>query len=350
MPSDQKTLLILTPGFPESERDTTCLPAQQQFVKSVQAEFTEVQIIILTLQYPEFPARYFWNHIRVISFGIRSGFYQKLRWTRVWRELTKIYKQTRIIGILSFWCTECSLLGTYFGRIYGLRHYSWILGQDARKNNISIRIMRPKPEELIAISDFLADEFYMNHRTRPLHIIPNGLDDRLFPETLVTRDIDILGAGSLIPLKQYDVFINVIVQVLEYFPALKTMICGKGPELQNLQSLIGKLGLQQQISLTGELPHHEVISLIQRSKIFLHPSSYEGFSGACIEALYAGAHVISFTKPMNYPISHWHVVKTISEMKEKICSLLKQESLDHKRVMAYPVSRTAKEVMKLFGN
>ena len=53
---------------------------------------------------------------------------------------------------------------------------------------------------------------------------------------------------------------------------------------------------------------------MQRTKIFLHTSSYEGFSGACLEALYAGAHVISFCEPMKQKIDHWHIVKDEKEM------------------------------------
>ena len=80
---------------------------------------------------------------------------------------------------------------------------------------------------------------------------------------------------------------------------VKAVLIGEGPERMKLQSLITALGLQSNISLTGELSHPEVLQWMQRTKIFLHPSSYEGFGVVCIEALHAGAHVISFVKPMD---------------------------------------------------
>jgi len=44
------------------------------------------------------------------------------------------------------------------------------------------------------------------------------------------------------------------------------------------------------------LAHPELLEWMQRGKVFLHPSSYEGFGIVCIEALCSGAEVISFVK------------------------------------------------------
>ena len=38
---------------------------------------------------------------------------------------------------------------------------------------------------------------------------------------------------------------------------------------------------------------------------------------ACLEALYAGCHVISFCKPMNTDFEHWHIVNTEEDMIKK---------------------------------
>lgn len=350
MSPHQKTLIILTPGFPANESDTTCLPAQQQFVKAVQRHFPAIQMIILTLKYPFTFSNYYWHNIRVISFGIQKGFYRQFAWMQVWKALKQIKKKHDVLGLLCFWCTESALIGNWFGRIYHLPHYNWILGQDAKRNNFCIKWMRPKSDELIALSDFLANEFYKNHGVKPAHIIPNGIDTALFEEYAGARNIDVLGAGYLAPLKQYDMFIDIIKELSCYFPVLKAMICGKGEEEQRLLSKIKDLQVCEQVSLTGELPHSEVVRLMQQTKIFLHPSSYEGFSAACLEALYAGAHVISFCKPMNKEISHWHIVHNQEEMWQKAIKLLKDPQLDQKPVIAYSLDETVKSVMKLFDH
>src|SRR4029077_11905070 len=106
--------------------------------------------------------------------------------------------------------------------------YCWLLVKDARKTNNVVKLLRPLPDNLIALSDFIQKEFEKNFSIRPQHIIPIGVDPLLFDNKYVEKDLDILGTGSLIPLKQYDVFIEVIDELTKQFPALKAAICGKG--------------------------------------------------------------------------------------------------------------------------
>ncbi len=343
------TLVILTPGFPESEEDTTCLPAQQAFIKALNHTFPSIRLIILSFQYPSTPSDYHWHGNPVISFGITGGFYRKLQWMYIWERLRQIKKENNILGLLSFWCTECALIGKYFGRLYGIKHYCWVCGQDARKENKLVRFIRPKSHELIAMSDSLAKEFYKNHGIQPHCIIPNGIDTIQFKEPSTGRDIDILGAGSLIALKQYQVFLDIVSALSFHFPQLKAMICGKGAEEPRLQAQITTLNIPHVVSLAGERSHPEIIRLMQRTRVFLHPSSYEGFSTACIEALYAGAQVISFCSPMAQTLRHWHIVNNKEEMLQKAAELLRDPQLDHERVMAYSMEDSARSMMKLFG-
>ena len=109
------------------------------------------------------------------------------------------------------------------------------------------------------------------------------------------------------------------------------------------------MGLEENVSLAGELPYQEVLAMMQRAKILLHPSAYEGFSGVCMEALYAGAHVISFCRAMNENIDHWYIVQSEEEMKEKILELLHDPGTAYKSVTAFPMDDTVKKIMELFS-
>jgi glycosyltransferase involved in cell wall biosynthesis len=346
----RKTLIILTPGFPANEEDTTCLPAQQSFVRSLNKLFPEVQIIILSFEYPFFKSEYLWYNNKTIAFGGRNKkhIFRFLLWRKVWKKLKIINQQENIIGLLSFWCTETALIGKFFARKNKRKHFCWLLGQDARKGNKHVRRVNPTGEELIALSDFIANEFYKNYRIFPLHVIPIGIDPSQFPTKAHQRDIDILGVGSLIGLKQYDIFIKIILQLKRIFPNIRAAICGKGGEQTTLKSLIISSKLEENVSLLGEKPHHEVLALMQRSKIFLHPSAYEGFGVVCLEALFAGAQVISFCNPANQKIDHWHIVKTEVEMIGKSVELLNSSSTDFTSVLPFPMDNTTKEIMKLF--
>ena len=69
-----------------------------------------------------------------------------------------------------------------------------------------------------------------------------------------------------------------------------------------------------------------------------------------MEALYAGAEVISFHKPMNETIPHWHNVNTKEEMLEKVLKLLRSPGHSHPSVLYHSIDETAKKAMKLFGH
>jgi glycosyltransferase involved in cell wall biosynthesis len=345
----RRTLIILSPGFAINEEDSTCLPAQQSFIKSLNKLFPDLKVIIIAFEYPFLKSEYMWFTNLVITFAgkNRRKILRLLMWWKIWRKLKNITQEENIIGLLSFWCTETALVGKLFAKKFKLKHYCWILGQDARKGNKMIRFIKPKSEELIAMSDFLAEEFFSNYKIHPQHIITNGINPELFSQNNFERNIDISAAGSVIPLKRYDVFINVINQIKKSIPPVKATLCGKGEEEEKLKSLIEKFNLQKNITLTGEIPHDEVLKIMQRSKIFLHTSSYEGFSGACLEALYAGAHVISFCQPMKQKIDHWHIVKNEKEMIAKTIELLTNSSTDFTSILPFSMDDTARKMMKL---
>jgi glycosyltransferase involved in cell wall biosynthesis len=351
MKDKQLTFIIISPGFAIDEKDSTCLPLQQNLIKAINRNFPGIKIIILALRYPSIQSEYDWYGNKVITFGRRnkgkiSTFFL---WRKVWLCLKKLNKENNIKGLLSFWMGECALLGNRFGKRYDINHYCWVLGQDAKKENKHAWRMQSNQQELVALSDFIVEELYKNHSIIPGHIIPPGIDAAEFSKKIVERDIDVMGAGSLISLKQYELFINIVFRLKEIFPGIKATLCGKGPEEENLKNLISFFKLEDTISLAGERPHAEVMEMMQRTKVFIHPSSYEGFGVVCIEALYAGAQVISFCKPMNEEIQRWHIVKEENEMLQKAIELLHKADIDNMPVMIFSMDDCAKKMMHLFG-
>jgi glycosyltransferase involved in cell wall biosynthesis len=350
MKTKQSVLIIITPGFPVNEEDSTCLPAQQNFIRAVNANFSDVEVIILTFQYPFVKAIYQWHGNTVMAFGGKNkgNISRFIIWKRVWQQLKIIHKETNIIGLLSFWCGECAFVAQRFTKKYQLLHYCWVLGQDAKKDNHYVKKTGAEPKNFIALSDFIQQEFFKNHHILPAHIIPLGIDIGEYKTVVQGKRIDILAAGSLILLKKYDVFINVIAILKKAYPEIKAMLCGDGPEMMKLKNKIRHFSLEDNIILTGEKSHSELLDIMQQAKIFLHTSSYEGFGMVCTEALYAGAQVISFCKPMNNPIKNWHVVQTDKEMADKAAALL-QHLPAAENVLPYAIDDTAKSVLRLFG-
>ncbi len=346
------TLVILSPGFPASEADTACMPPQQLFVKALKEICPGLRIIVLTFHYPFSAAEYEWHGVKVIALGGRDNGRLKrvLTWVKAWVALRKINREHHVLGLLSFWFGECALIGNYFAKRHHLRHYSWLLGQDAKRGNKYFRWIKPRGDTLIALSDFLAREVILNHGVVPANVIPVGIDISMFPQLPLKRDIDVLGAGSLIPLKQYHLFVEAIALLKPFYPNIKAVLCGKGPEMENLKVLAKSLNLNGNLVFNGELPHAAVLDLMQRSKIFLHPSNYEGFGSVLAEALFGGAHVVSFCKPMRQDYRHHHVVKNKEEMFRELLAILKNRNRGHDRVSMCPAEQIAKNMISLYAD
>ena len=350
MSSKTKRLVILTPAFPANGSEENWVHSLQLFLHSVKRLFPEIEIIVISFIYPHNISKYKWNGIEIFSFdGMSYRKYKRpLLWGKIWRKLSEINKQKKITIILSIWCGECALVGKYFGKRNSIKHFAWICGQDARAKNKLVKYIRPLPTELIAKSDFLIEEFYRNHHIRPAYLIPNGIDTSLFGPP-AERDIDILGAGSLSFLKQYDIFVEVIAGLKANIPEIRAILCGDGEHEDGIKKMREDLSLEKNLTLSGMLTLAETIKQFQRTKIFLHPSSYEGFSMACLEALYAGAHVISFVKPMHHEIRNWHIVASKEEMQQKAYDLLKDSQLNHEQIFTYSIDDSAASMMELFG-
>lgn len=345
------TLIILTPGFAASEEDSTCLPMQQSLVQTFGEIYPQVKIVICSFQYPYCTKTYNWHGATVYSFnGKNRGGLQRL-WLRqrILRRLNKIRRREKIIGLLSFWYNECAAVGKLFAAKYNIPHRCWLLGQDARVGNRYPFSHPMPPNELVALSDFMQEEFERNYAVRPLHVITPAINPLRFLLQNEQKYIDLLAAGSLIPLKRYELFVEVVALVKKTRPDVKAVLIGEGPERKRIETLIHQHGLEANIQLKGLLPHKEVVKLMQQAKIFLHPSSFEGFGVVCLEALFGGAQVISFVKPMKREIPCWYFVQSVEEMAEKARQILQNPDSVYEGKLVFSMNETAQKIKELFA-
>ncbi|MGN6401903.1 MAG: glycosyltransferase family 4 protein [Flavisolibacter sp.] len=349
MNDESQTLVILTPGFAASETDDTCLPMQQFFIRTLKKSYPHVNVIVLSFHYPYRKSVYQLFNATIISLNGRNkrGLFKLLLRQKALSTLRRIKSEYKITGLLSFWYNECALVGKRFARENDIKHCCWLLGQDARKTNEYPGQVGLNENEMIALSDFLQDEFERNHGVKPFAVVPPAADiSQLI--TKQERDIDLLAAGSMIPLKQFHVFLEVVVEIKKVFPNVRTVLIGDGPEKEHLENLAKTLGLGKNIHFTGQLEHSDVLQQMQRTKIFLHPSSYEGFSGVCQEALGCGVHVISFCKAMHSEIGQWHIVLSKKEMQEKSIEILQSDKTTFTSTTPYCMEDSVKKIMEVF--
>src|SRR5687768_7629912 len=106
MNRDEKTLVVLTPGFAKDEADSTCLPMQQQLIRTLKEMHPQLNLIVLSFQYPYHTKKYTWYNIKVIPFNgqNKGGISRLLLRKKINTVLKKIHNETPISELLSFWC------------------------------------------------------------------------------------------------------------------------------------------------------------------------------------------------------------------------------------------------------
>lgn len=321
LPGSPRHVLLLVPGFPKDESDTTCIPALQSYVRALHRLHPECKLSIISFQYPFTQNCYTWNGIPVYPCrGENRGKIRRLwTWITALRYIRSIHCQMPVDVMHSFWLEETTLVGQWANRFLGVHHVASLMGQDASFDNSYLR--RLKFDRLITTAGSANAVKTLGNNGRIDRTIPIGLDMQDFPQAKPDRSIDILGVGALTNLKNFSLFIDLIRELKEDHAGINCMIIGGGPDQQQLESAVAKHGLENNVRLTGQLDRPAVLQHMANSRILLHTSSYESQGYVFNEALYSGMSVVCFPVG-NAASSKTHQCETRREMLQTLRKLL----------------------------
>ena len=121
-------------------------------------------------------------------------------------------------------------------------------------------------------------------------VTPNYVDTETFAPRAAEKEFDLLFIGRLNPQKNLESLLDALRGL-----KLKSVIIGSGPLENVLKEKARAVDLD--INWKGNLPNTELPEYLNRSKIFILPSHYEGHPKTLIEAMAAGAAVIGTNVP-----------------------------------------------------
>ncbi len=341
-------IVCLTPGFPENEKDSRCIPALQIYLKALKKENKSLEVTVISLDYPFKKDCFQWNHITIYSMNGKSqkGLKRVILWMKVVSIFLKINRNRKVTHIHSFWYGECAFIGSFISTFHKAAHICTLMGQDAKRNSLYSKAIIKKPI-LVGLSDFHAESIVNSLKIVPDRIIPWGLESSLSNNiNMEKRDIDILGVGSLFPVKNFSLFIDLIDNLIKQNDQLICAIVGAGDEKDMLLKKISRLGISKNVKLIGGLERDEVLNYMSRSKLLLHTSNYESFGMIFIEALSVGTYVVS--KPIGcYVKSHmWETGESKNELIEMVQKKLKQNN--RKCIYPFDINKTVQEYTALY--
>jgi glycosyltransferase involved in cell wall biosynthesis len=300
-----KNVLWIVPGFAAHEADSSCLPPLQALARSLTAT-GGVEIEILSLHYPFAPSRYRWNGIPVHALGGRNRPYpaRLAWWATALRAIHSEISRRRPALLHAFWAEEAAFLAALAARAHRLPLTCTLMGQDALPSNRWLRWLPLSRLHTVAVSDFQAEVWQQTTGHAAGAVIPWGLRAEDFSKkTDSEKTYDLLGVGSLIPLKRYDWFLEVVEKLLPARPGLRTALIGSGPERPRLEALARARGLP--VDFLGQQPRETALDWMRRSRVLLHPSRYESYGYVLAEALACGAAVVA--APVGLALGHPHI-------------------------------------------
>ena len=112
---------------------------------------------------------------------------------------------------------------------------------------------------------------------------------------------NLITVGRLEPQKNHLLLINSFAKISSEFPNEKLLIFGTGKLKEKLENRINELGLNEKVILKGETSN--VKNELEKSKIFILSSDYEGMPNALMEAMATGTACISTDCPCGGPKS-----------------------------------------------
>lgn len=218
-------------------------------------------------------------------------------------ELAGFLKTQGVQVILAEFGTQ-ALVMAKLGNDLGIPVFTYWRGTDAskmlqsRQRVRSYKLMMPRLAGMFSVSQFLLDNLARHGVSHTnAHVVPSGVDIQRFKPTEKSKG-SFLAVGRMVEKKAPQVTLRAFATAARGREAHLTFI-GDGPLLDPCKALARDLGIAQQVTFTGALPHDTVRQHLASTEVFLQHSvtardgNSEGLPTAIQEALACGCLTIS---------------------------------------------------------
>ncbi|HRH36750.1 MAG TPA: glycosyltransferase family 4 protein [Flavobacteriales bacterium] len=342
------SVLIIVPGFPKDEQDDQCLPFIQTYVRCFHEQYGPGSVRVLATQYPFKRGSYRWNGIEVYACGGANKRWAKpFTWWRALRQGRRMSREHAPTAIHSFWLGECAWIASRIARACGVPNVITLMGQDARDERNWWRMVRSTDARIVTLSERHASVFQTMSGRQQDVVIPLGIDARDAVPMSATRDIDLLFAGSLIPVKRPERFIEV-VKLVSQRRKVRAVMCGaRIPEGSTfVDELVKDAGLDDVIEVMGNRSRTSVLELMGRSRVLVHTSRFESQGYVFNEALMQGMHIVSYAVGIAEASERWSVIDDLDDTDRMVEAILEQ--LDQAGDASSRITHDVKEMVAAY--
>jgi glycosyltransferase involved in cell wall biosynthesis len=126
---------------------------------------------------------------------------------------------------------------------------------------------------------------------RKIHVISGAIDAyKFYPDSSKNKEYDIVLTARLSKVKQVNLYLDIIKRIKAKQVDCRALIIGDGPLLSELKAYAKLLDIEEQVYFAGH--QSDVLSWLQKSKIYLLTSRSEGLALSMLEGLKVGLPAI----------------------------------------------------------
>ncbi len=189
-----------------------------------------------------------------------------------------------------------------WNEVWGRRYWKEYLGAFGNVAYIIEKLSSLLPNIIISVSKHTREKLINDLFVKsPVYTVENGVDIKKISKVKPSKTkSDVIYVGRLLTHKNIDILIKSIALLKKTSPSIKCLIVGDGPERKNLEKLSKLCDTENNISFTGFVENQDdLFSLMKSSKIFILPSTREGFSIITLEANACGIPVVTTNSSNN---------------------------------------------------
>ena len=175
------------------------------------------------------------------------------------------------------------------------------LGLKGSAGKVLERLAARVPAHTVAISETTKAGLTRLIGEREIAVLPIGIDTEEIDSILPAKTrSDVLFAGRLIREKHVDVLVDAVGILRQTRPGIQCLVIGDGPERTRLEEKVRSMDLSGNVLFTGFFPRSgDLIAHMKSSRVFVLPSTREGFGISALEALASGLPIVTIDHPKN---------------------------------------------------
>ncbi len=191
-------------------------------------------------------------------------------------------------------------------KLFRYPYIVWARGTDVNSpdwlTRICTKMILKNADSVIALTENMKRKME-NNCSRNIHVIPNGIDFEKFQGlskelirkkfSFASNDLILIYVGRFRKEKGHIYLIESMRHIKQEINEVRLILCGDGPEEEEMRNLVKKFGLEGTVQFFGKVTNERIPEFLAAADIFILPSLTEGFPNVLLEAMASGLPIIT---------------------------------------------------------